>query len=81
MKYIQNYDIILESNMFNDNEIFNLMKFIGLEKYSSNIQISLFSTGVGAFLVLGLLIALFKYVSDKKQEKIKEELKEENVNA
>lgn len=73
---------IVLHNMFNDNEIFNLMKMIGLEKYSSNIQISLFSTGVGAFLVLGLLIALFKYIGDKKQEKEEtKEVKEEKLNA
>ena len=72
---------IVLHNMFNNKEIFNLMKLIGLEKYSSDIQISLFSTGVGAFLVLGLLIALFKYIGDKKASKKIETVKEENVNA
>ena len=58
------------------------MKLIGLEKYSASIQISLFSTGMGAFLVLGLLMALFKYIGDKKQDKRKiEEVKEEKINA
>ena len=51
---------IVLHNMFTNEEVFNLMSLIGLEKYSSSIKIPLFSTGVGAFLVLGLLIALFK---------------------
>lgn len=72
---------IVLHNMFNSNEIFNLMKLIGLEKYSSDIKISLFQTGMGAFLVLGLLIALFKFIGDKKQNKKVEEVKEENANA
>jgi len=72
---------IVLHNMFNSDEIFNLMKLIGLEKYSADIKISLFQNGMGAFLVLGLLIALFKFVDDKKQSKKVEEVKEENVNA
>lgn len=72
---------IVLHDMFTNNEIFNLMKLIGLEKYSSTIKISLFSTGAGAFLVLGLLIALFKFIGDKKQEcKKVEQVKEETVN-
>lgn len=63
---------IVLHNMFNNNEIFNLMSLIGLEKYSSTIQISLFSTGMGAFLVLGLLMALYNFVSDKIANKKKE---------
>ena len=60
---------IVLHNMFNGKEIFNLMKTIGLEKYSSSISISLFKEGMGAFLVLGLLIALFNFIGDKKQNK------------
>jgi len=73
---------IVLHNMFNNDEIFNLMKLIGLEKYSSNIQIPLFSSGVGAFLVLGLLIALFKFIGDKREEKKRVvEVKGSEVNA
>lgn len=72
---------IVLHNMFTSKEIFNLMKLIGLEKFSADIKISLFQTGMGAFLVLGLLIALFKFIDDKKQNKKVEEVKEENVNA
>lgn len=72
---------IVLHNMFTSEEIFNLMKLIGLEKYSSNIKISLFQNGMGAFLVLGLLIALFQFIGDKKQSKKVEEVKEEKVNA
>lgn len=73
---------IVLHNMFNNKEIFNLMSLMGLEKYSSAIQIPLFSTGAGAFLVLGLLIALFKFIGDKRQEARKaKEVKEVVANA
>ena len=72
---------IVLHNMFTSEEIFNLMKLIGLEKYSDSIKISLFQNGMGAFLVLGLLIALFQFIGDKKQNKKVEEVKEEKVNA
>ena len=72
---------IVLHNLFTNKEIFNLMNLIGLEQYSSNIKISLFSTGVGAFLVLGLLIALFKFIGDKKANKQINEVKEGNINA
>lgn len=77
---------IVLHNMFNNNEIFNLMSLIGLEKYSSTIQISLFSTGMGAFLVLGLLMALYNFISDKivnkkKEASTVETAKEEKENA
>lgn len=73
-------NIVLHS-LFSNKEYFNLMNLIGLEKYSEIIKISLFSTGVGAFLVLGLLIALFKFIGDKKNENKIEEVKEEKENA
>lgn len=72
---------IILHNMFNSKEIFNLMGLLNLEKYSSSIQIPLLTTGAGAFLVLGLLIALFKFVGDKKQNKKINEVKEEGNNA
>ena len=72
---------IVLHNMFTSEEIFNLMKLIGLEKYSDSIKISLFQNGMGAFLVLGLLIALFQFIGGKKQNKKVEEVKEEKVNA
>lgn len=71
---------IVLHNMFNNKEIFNLMNLIGLEKYSETIKISIFATGAGAFLVLGLLIALFKFIGDKRNNKVVE-VKEESVNA
>ena len=73
-------NIVLHS-LFDNKEYFNLMNLIGLEKYSENIKISLFATGAGAFLVLGLLIALFNFISDKKTSKKVEEIKEESSNA
>ena len=71
---------IVLHNLFNNNEIFNLMDLIGLEKYSETIKISIFATGAGAFLVLGLLIAFFKFIGDKKNSKVIE-VKEESANA
>jgi len=73
-------NIVLHS-LFDNKEYFNLMNLIGLEKYSESIKISLFATGAGAFLVLGLLIALFKFIGDKKNNKKVEEVKGEKVNA
>ena len=72
---------IVLHNMFNNKEIFNLMGLLNLEKYSASIQIPLLTTGVGAFLVLGLLIALFKFIGDKKNDKKVNEVKEEEANA
>ena len=73
-------NIVLHS-LFSNKEYFNLMSLIGLEKYSETIKISLFSTGAGAFLVLGLLIALFKFIGDKRANKKINEVKEEGSNA
>ena len=72
---------IVLHNMFTSEEIFNLMQLIGLEKYSSSIKITLFQNGMGAFLVLGLLIALFQFIGDRKQNEKIEEVKEESTNA
>ena len=68
-------------NMFTGQEVFNLMHLLGLEKYSSTFNIPLFSTGVGAFLVLGLLMALFKFVGDKRQNRKVEKERGEQINA
>ncbi len=74
-------NIVLHS-LFTNKEYFNLMKLLHLEEFSSSFKISILTTGVGAFLVLGLLIALFNYISYKKQEKKKvSEVKEGEVNA
>ena len=63
--------------MFTSNEIFNLKNLVNLEAY----KISLFQNGMGAFLVLGLLIALFQFIGDRKQNEKIEEVKEESTNA
>ena len=73
-------NIVLHS-LFDNKEYFNLMGLIGLEKYSETIKISLLTTGAGAFLVLGLLIALFNFISDKRNSKKVNEVKEEGNNA
>lgn len=73
-------NIVLHS-LFDNKEYFNLMNLIGLEKYSENIKISLFATGAGAFLVLGLLIALFNFIGDKKNNKKVKVIREESSNA
>lgn len=73
-------NIVLHT-IFSNNEYFNLMEMLGLERFSDSIKISLFTTGAGAFLVLGLLIALFKFIGDKKADKKSDEVKEEISNA
>jgi electron transport complex protein RnfE len=69
---------IVLHNMFDNSEIFNLKTLVDLEF----IKIPLLTNGMGAFLVLGLLIALFNFISDKKINKVvKEEVKEVAENA
>lgn len=79
-EFIGTGNIILHS-LFSNKEYFNLMNLIGLAKYSENIKISLFTTGAGAFLLLGLLIALFNFISDKKNVKKEKQVKEDEANA
>lgn len=67
--------------ILSNSEYFNLMKLLNLEKFSDSIKISLFTTGAGAFLIVGLLIALFKFIGDKIANKKNEEVKEEISNA
>ena len=79
-EFIGTGNIILHS-LFTNKEYFNLMSLIGLEKYSNTIKISLFTTGAGAFLVLGLLIALFNFINDKKKVRKENQVKEDEANA
>ena len=73
-------NIVLHS-LFGNKEYFNLMGLLGIEEFGESMKISLLSTGVGAFLVLGLLIALFNFISDKRNSKKVNEVKEESNNA
>jgi len=79
-EFIGTGNIVLHS-LFSNKEYFNLMDLIGLAKHSESIKISLFTTGAGAFLVLGLLIALFNFISDKKNIKKEKQVKEDEANA
>lgn len=71
---------IVLHGLFSGEEIFNLMSLLGLESFGESMKISLFASGAGAFLVLALLIAFFKFVGDKRSNR-KAQVKEENVNA
>ena len=71
---------IVLHGIFSGKEIFNLMELLKLESFGEQMKISLFASGAGAFLVLALLIAFFKFIGDKRNSK-KVEVKEENVNA
>lgn len=74
---------IVLHNMFTNKEIFNLNALIGTSSFGEAIKIPLLATGAGAFIVLALWIALFKFIGDKKKNKkeVKSEVKEEKVNA
>ena len=57
-------------------EIFNLFGLLGIEEITTSYAIPLFTSGTGAFLVLGLLIALVTAISNyRKDKKIKQETK------
>ena len=72
---------IVLHDMFSGNEYFNLMSTLGLTSFSEKFMIPLLTTGAGGFIVLGLLIALFNFIKDKKNNKKMNEVKEEKVNA
>lgn len=73
---------IVLHNMFTNKEIFNLANMLNISSFSESVKIPFFATGAGAFIVLGLWIALFKYIGDKKKNKKEiKEVKEEKVDA
>jgi len=70
-------NIVLHNPFNGGAEIFNLFGLMGIEDITTNYAIPLFTSGTGAFLVLGLLIALVTSVSNcKKNKKVKGETEE-----
>ena len=71
-------NIVLHNPFDSGKEIFNLFGLMGIEDVTTKYAISLFSSGTGAFLVLGLLIATITAISNYKANK-KEKNKDINV--
>ena len=73
-------NIVLHNPFDSGREIFNLFGLIGIEDVTTSYAISLFSSGTGGFLVLGLLIASIaaftNYKKERKQVKNVKEVKE-----
>jgi electron transport complex protein RnfE len=70
-------NIVLHNPFNGGNEIFNLFGLMGIEEITSKYAISLLTSGTGAFLVFGLLMASVVAFSNYKQNKKskKEEVK------
>lgn len=62
-------NIVLHNPFNGGNEIFNLFGLMGIEEITSKYAISLLTSGTGAFLVFGLLIAIVTAFSNYKQNK------------
>lgn len=73
-------NIVLHNPFNNGNEIFNLFGLMGIENITSQYAIPLFTSGAGAFLVLGILIAIVSAFTNMKSSK-STETKEVSENA
>jgi electron transport complex protein RnfE len=73
-------NIVLHNPFNNGTEIFNLFGLMGIEDVTSQYAIPLFTSGAGAFLVLGILVAVVTTFINLKNSK-KEEAKEVSENA
>ena len=62
-------NIVLHNPFNGGNEIFNLFGLMGIEEFTSKYAISLLTSGTGAFLVFGLLIAMVTAINNYKQNK------------
>ena len=74
-------NIVLHNPFNNGAEIFNLFGSMGIEDITSKYAIPLFASGAGAFLVLGILIAVVNAVGNYKNKKQNEQPKEVVENA
>ena len=78
-------NIVLHNPFNGGTELFNLFGLIGIEEFTSNYAIGLLTSGTGAFLVFGLLIALVTAFSNHKQnrneKKLENQQKEVSENA
>ena len=71
-------NIVLHNPFDSGKEIFNLFGMLGIEEFTTSYAISLFTSGTGAFLVLGLLIATITAISNYRKNK-KEQVKDVSV--
>jgi electron transport complex protein RnfE len=62
-------NIVLHNAFNNGEEFFNLAKLLGIEEFTTSHAITLFTSGAGAFLVFGLLVAIVTSISLHKQNK------------
>lgn len=78
-------NIVLHNPFNGGSEIFNLFGLMGIEDVTSQYAISLLTSGTGAFLVFGLLIAAVtafnNYKENKKQKNVEVKSKEVSENA
>jgi electron transport complex protein RnfE len=78
-------NIVLHNPFDSGKEIFNLFGLIGIEEFTTAYAIPLLTSGAGAFLVFGLLVALVhcytNYKEQKSNNKMKVEQKEVVENA
>ena len=62
-------NIVLHNAFNGGKEIFNLFGLLGIEEFTTSYAISLFTSGTGAFLVFGILIAIVTAITNHKQAK------------
>lgn len=74
-------NIVLHNPFSNGAEVFNLFGLMGIESLMAEYAIPLFTSGAGAFLVLGVLIAIVNAFVNIKSNKASKGLKEVSENA
>lgn len=75
-------NIILHNPFDGGKEMFNLFGIMGIDNITASYAMPILTSGAGAFLVFGLLIAIVYAFSNRKKEKTSEvEVKEVSENA
>lgn len=75
-------NIVLHNPFNNGAEIFNLFGLMGIEEITASYAIPLLTSGTGAFLVFGILIAIVNaFVIHRKEKSEKKSIKEVTQNA
>ncbi len=78
-------NIVLHNPFANGKEIFNLFGLMGIEEITTKYAINLLTSGTGAFLVFGLLMAAVaaftNYRNNKKEKSVQVNVKEVSENA
>lgn len=62
-------NIVLHNPFAQGKEIFNLFGMMGIEKFTTSLAMPLLTSGTGAFLIFGLLIAVVNAFSNYRNEK------------